>query len=304
MSHNRDTEAVSRGRFRLFEPEARFAVEKTAAMAWAAFVTAPLKRVRILQQTEVDLFRTERISERLGGIQRTWALIVAREGHTGLWRGALLDSAAAALAAGTALTTSRVLDLLWREGPQPGEAVTPWRAWAAPLSVAAALAATQQVLELARTRVAADLRIKGYETQFRSGTHVLLQVARVEGARALFTGVSAGLVGGALFWAARQREPLGTAGAQHFAFVAAASVLAHPFDTVRRRLMVTTLDVKFFRGAWDCARSVAELEGPSALFRGAFAGALRVGALAALFRAVEIARGWPRDPRCPDFVAE
>lgn len=54
-----------------------------------------------------------------------------------------------------------------------------------------------------------------------------------------------------------------------------AGIASYPFDTVRRRMLMSSHSQNTYRNAWDCALKVSQREGPRALMRGAGAGVLR-----------------------------
>ena len=55
----------------------------------------------------------------------------------------------------------------------------------------------------------------------------------------------------------------------------AAGVLSYPFDTVRRRLMMTSGGKKLYNGTADAFAKIYQQEGFSAFFKGAFSNVLR-----------------------------
>lgn len=63
-----------------------------------------------------------------------------------------------------------------------------------------------------------------------------------------------------------------------------AGFASYPFDTVRRRMMMTSGEAVKYRNSWDCFKQIVEREGFRSLFKGAGANVLRAvagaGALA------------------------
>ncbi len=55
----------------------------------------------------------------------------------------------------------------------------------------------------------------------------------------------------------------------------AAGVLSYPFDTVRRRLMMTSGGKKLYNGTGDAFMKIYQQEGAGAFFKGAFSNILR-----------------------------
>ena len=64
-------------------------------------------------------------------------------------------------------------------------------------------------------------------------------------------------------------------GAQHPFATNAAGVLSYPFDTVRRRLMMTSGGKKLYNGTADAFVKIYQQEGFTAFFKGAFSNVLR-----------------------------
>jgi solute carrier family 25 (adenine nucleotide translocator) protein 4/5/6/31 len=163
-------------------------------------------------------------------------------------------------------------------------------------------------LDYARTRLASD--VGGKEKQFKGLVDCLSKTVKSSGIGGLYNGIGVSIVGiipyrGAYFglfdtlsgynpWE-RDSNAIFRASSK-FACAQVSAIAAgyasYPFDTVRRRLQMQSEKPKekwVYSGTMDCFRKVSRDEGPSALFKGAGANALRtVGAALVLVLYSEI----------------
>lgn len=71
-----------------------------------------------------------------------------------------------------------------------------------------------------------------------------------------------------------------------------AELIAYPFDTVRRRMMMTSGEAVKYNGSIDCLRQIVAKEGSMSLMKGAWANVLRgvagAGVLAGYDKVVQL----------------
>jgi len=152
-------------------------------------------------------------------------------------------------------------------------------------------------LDFARTRLAADLG-KGNERQFNGLVDCLKKITGKGGPQALYQGFGVSVQGiivyrgayfglydtakGVIFGENEKNANIFFKWVVAQTVTAASGIISYPFDTVRRRLMMQSGgDEVLYNGTLDCWRKIAQQEGPTAFFKGAWSNVLR-GAGAAI----------------------
>lgn len=142
-------------------------------------------------------------------------------------------------------------------------------------------------LDFARTRLAADVGT-GKDREFTGLVDCLTKVAKRSGPMSLYQGFGVSVQGIIVYRGAyfglydTGKGALLTKDSSIVAkFVVAqvatnaAGVMSYPFDTVRRRLMMTSGNKKLYNGTIDAFVKIYSNEGPGAFFKGAFSNVLR-----------------------------
>lgn len=142
-------------------------------------------------------------------------------------------------------------------------------------------------LDFARTRLAADVG-SGKSREFSGLLDCLTKVAKRSGPMSLYQGFGVSVQGIIVYRGAyfglydTGKGALLTKDSSIVAkFVVAqvatnaAGVLSYPFDTVRRRLMMTSGGKKLYNGTLDAFVKIYSQEGAGAFFKGAFSNVLR-----------------------------
>ena len=142
-------------------------------------------------------------------------------------------------------------------------------------------------LDFARTRLAADVG-SGKDREFTGLVDCLRKVAAKSGPLSLYQGFGVSVQGiivyrGSYFglYDTGKGALLNKDSSIIAKFVVAqvatnaAGVLSYPFDTVRRRLMMTSGGKKLYNGTGDAFVKIYQQEGFSAFFKGAFSNVLR-----------------------------
>lgn len=160
-------------------------------------------------------------------------------------------------------------------------------------------------LDLARTRLAADVGRVQSERQFTGLGHCLAKVYRSGGVRDLYQGFPVALTGIVIFralymggydWARQRFGGEGDGFLKRFAIAqaitTASGTAVYPFDTVRRRLMMQAGRVAGveYAGALEAARKILRKEGPGGFYSGLTANIVRSGGGALMLVVYEDAR--------------
>lgn len=147
-------------------------------------------------------------------------------------------------------------------------------------------------LDYARTRLSADLKsvAKGGERQFTGLIDVYRQTLRSDGISGLYRGFVPNILGivvyRGLYFGGYDtiRDSMLVGPLQGnllasflvgWACTTSASFASYPFDTIRRRMMMTSGEKVRYRSFIDAGRQIAAKEGVKALFNGAGANILR-----------------------------
>ena len=142
-------------------------------------------------------------------------------------------------------------------------------------------------LDFARTRLAADVG-SGKEREFNGLLDCLGKVAKRAGPMALYQGFGVSVQGIIVYrgsYFGLYDTGKGALLTKDSSIVAkfvvaqvatnAAGVASYPFDTVRRRLMMTSGGKKLYNGTIDAFVKIYQQEGAAAFFKGAFSNVLR-----------------------------
>uniref|UniRef100_A0A0G4I799 ADP/ATP translocase n=1 Tax=Chromera velia CCMP2878 TaxID=1169474 RepID=A0A0G4I799_9ALVE len=156
-------------------------------------------------------------------------------------------------------------------------------------------------LDFARTRMGADVGKTASERQYTGLMDCLQKIAKKDGPKGLYYGFGISVIGIIVYRAAffglydtaktlmykdqKKSNPLlnFTVG---LAVETAAGVVAYPFDTVRRRMMMQAgRDDVIYKNTWDCWGKIAKEEGMGAFFKGCLSNVYRGvgGALVLVF---------------------
>eukprot|EP00918_Siedleckia_nematoides_P099658 GHVU01217911.1.p1 GENE.GHVU01217911.1~~GHVU01217911.1.p1 ORF type:complete len:194 (-),score=19.75 GHVU01217911.1:398-979(-) len=146
-------------------------------------------------------------------------------------------------------------------------------------------------LDFARTRLGADVGRTASERQYSGLVDCVRKTKQAEGLKGLYYGFGISVAGIIVYRAAffgfydtikaliyedaSKSNPLVTFGVG-FGVETAAGIIAYPFDTVRRRLMMQAgrKDV-LYTGTVDCTKKILRNEGGSAFFKGCLSNVYR-----------------------------
>ncbi|KAH8945391.1 hypothetical protein BDL97_12G038200 [Sphagnum fallax] len=270
------------------------------AAAVSKTVAAPIERVKLLLQNQDELLRQGRIKEPYRGILDCFRRTVKEEGVLALWRGNLANV--------LRYFPTQALNFAFKDyfkslfgyrKDRDGY----WKCFLGNLTSGGLAGATSLLfvyhLDYARTRLAADAMSPTGERQYNGLLDVYKKTLQTDGIRGLYRGFGISCTGivvyrGLYFGLYDSLKPLVLKGELQQNFLAnftlgwvvttTAGFASYPFDTVRRRMMMTSGEAVKYRNSWDCFKQIVEREGFRSLFKGAGANVLRAvagaGALA------------------------
>lgn len=261
------------------------AVSKTA--------TAPIERVKLLIQNQEEMIKAGRLTERYKGITDCFARTVKDEGVLSLWRG---NNTNVIRYFPTQALNFAFKDHFKKMFNFKKDKDGYWKWFAGNLASGALAGATSQLfvysLDYARTRLTNDAKAvtKGGERQFNGLIDVYRKTIRSDGIAGLYRGFNTSLAGiivyrGLYFGLYDSLKPVVLVGDLQDSFFASfllgwgvtngAGLASYPFDTVRRRMMMTSGEAVKYKGSVDAFAQIIKNEGAKSLFRGAGANILR-----------------------------
>jgi len=255
------------------------AVCKTAA--------GPIERVRLLMQNQGEMQKQGLLDRPYKGIGECFARVAKDEGILSLWRGNLTNV--------LRYFPTQALNFACKDQFKKMFAVPPnasySKRFAANIASGGLAGATSLTvvypLEFARTRLSNNLKVKG-ERQFSGLRDVFAKTYKSEGFHGLYRGFSISLVGiivyrGLYFGLYDTLKPtLGPLQNNMLAnfmlgwgITISAGLAFYPFDTICRRMMMTSGFSEKYTSAFHVLTTIVKTEGVPALFRGAGANILR-----------------------------
>ncbi|KAK2592775.1 ADP/ATP carrier protein [Conoideocrella luteorostrata] len=256
-------------------------------------VCAPIERVKLLVQNQDEMIKSGRLDRRYGGIIDCFRRTTANEGVLSLWRGNTVNV--------IRYFPSQALNFAFKDkykklfGYKKDRDGFPL--WVlGNVASGAAAGATGMVfiysLDYARTRLANDAKTTktGGERQFNGLFDVYRKTLATDGIAGLYRGFMPSLGGiivyrGLYFGLYDSLKAMVLVGPLQNNFLASfalawcittgASTVAYPFDTIRRRMMMTSGETAKYRNTLDAARKIIASNGVKSLFNGAGANILR-----------------------------
>ncbi|OQR75852.1 ADP/ATP translocase 2 isoform 1 [Tropilaelaps mercedesae] len=171
-----------------------------------------------------------------------------------------------------------------------------WRYFAGQLAAGGAAGGTSLCfvypLDFARTRLGVDVGKAAADREFTGLGNCLAKIYKTDGFIGLYRGFNVSLQGIIIYRAAYfglfdmskqympnpKSVPVYISFSIAFLVTTAAEIIAYPFDTVRRRLMMQSglkQEELLYKGTVDCWRNIAQTEGAVAFFKGAFSNMVR-----------------------------
>lgn len=264
------------------------AISKTA--------TAPIERVKLLLQTQDANKALIESGRKYTGIVDCFTRVAREEGVQSLWRGNFVNV--------LRYFPTQALNFAFKDyykqlfgGHDPDKNF--WKFFAGNVAAGGAAGATSLCfvysLDMARTRLAADVGKGPGERQFAGLGDCLKKLYSADGIRGLYRGFGISVAGIIPYRAAyfglfdtgkRKLTWVQKSLIIKFLFAqfctTSSGLLSYPFDTVRRRMMMDSgrsASEKMYKNTPDCFKQILAKEGPKAFFKGALSNIFRgVGA--------------------------
>ncbi|XP_046998422.1 ADP/ATP translocase 1-like [Schistocerca americana] len=262
------------------------------ASAISKTIMAPMERVKLLLQVQTKLKKIENKAN-YRGVVDCFVRVFKEEGFLSYWRGNLANIVRVVpLQALNFSLKDRYKEIFLKDERNASF----WRLFLGNLASGGAASATSLTvvypLDFARTRLAADTGRTSVDRQFRGMTDCLVKTFKSDGIVGLYRGFWISLPGVIIYRAVAlggfdtikallpqsKQDSMGTSLCIALGVMSLATAMSHPFDTVRRRMMMQSgrkgSDV-MYKNALQCWAKVYRLEGARAFFRGALPNVLR-----------------------------
>lgn len=252
-------------------------------------VSAPLERVKLMIQNQDEMMKQGILKERYKGITDCTVRVVQQEGVYHLWRGNLANCIRYVPTTGFNFMFK---DKIQKFFATPKDAKKS-RKLAADITAGAFAGSLSLLfvypLDYARTRLAADaIDNKGGQRHYKGLWSVWTKTFRADGAAGLYRGFPISVAGifvyrGLFFGLYDFLKPIILGHDANFvklfllgyATTVVSECVSYPFDTVRRRMMMTSETAVKYNGAMDCAKQILVKEGVRSMFKGCGANILR-----------------------------
>ncbi|TFK60312.1 mitochondrial carrier [Pluteus cervinus] len=283
------------------------AVSKTTA--------APIERIKLLVQNQDEMIKQGRLSAPYKGVGDAFARTYREEGLVALWRGNTANV--------IRYFPTQALNFAFRDyfkslfNFKRSEGYWTW--FAGNIASGSMAGASSSIfvysLDFARTRLANDAKSVKVtpggtvgQRQYKGIVDVYRKTLKSDGVVGLYRGFTPSLWGiviyrGLYFGCYDSLKPVVLVGAFENSIAAAfllgwsvtnfAAFLSYPFDTIRRRMMMTSGSGMTYKSIIDAGSHIIQKEGPKSLFKGAGANVLRsVASAGVLVLYDELQKAW------------
>lgn len=246
---------------------------------------APVERVKLLLQNQAEMLRRGSLTRPYRGIADAFGRVLREEGVAALWRGNQANVIRYfPTQAFNFAFKGYFKSIFGYDKEKDGK----WKWLAGNVASGSAAGATTSSLlyhlDYARTRLATDaIESQGSKRQFSGLLDVYKKTLKTDGIRGLYRGFSVSIVGitlyrGLYFGIYDTMKPLILVGplqenffasfALGWAITTFSGACAYPFDTLRRRMMLTSGQPLKYKNAFHAAKQIVSTEGFFTLFRG------------------------------------
>ncbi|KAI3961912.1 hypothetical protein MKW98_022117 [Papaver atlanticum] len=262
------------------------------AAAISKSAAAPMERVKLLLQNQGEMLKRGNLKTPYNGIRDCFKRVLREEGFLSFWRGNQANVIRYfPTQAFNFAFKGYFKNLLGRSKEKDG--YLKW--FAGNVAAGSAAGATTSLflyhLDYARTRLGTDAKecpVNG-QRQFKGMVDVYRKTVSSDGIVGLYRGFGASIMGitlyrGMYFGIYDTMKPIVLVGSLEGNFFASfllgwsvttvSGVCAYPFDTIRRRMMLTSGQPSKYRNSLHCLRQIVHHEGILALFRGVSANML------------------------------
>lgn len=269
-----------------------FMIGGTAA-AISKTAVAPLERVKLLLQLQ-DASKQITKDKMYKGMIDCFVRIPKEQGFISYWRGNWANIIRYFPTQALSFAFKDKYQKLFLTGVDKDTQF--WRYFAGQLASGGAAGGTSLCfvypLDFARTRLGADVGKTGAQREFTGLGDCLKKIYQADGFVGLYRGFNVSLQGIIIYRAAYfgffdmskqympnpKDVPFFISFSIAFVVTTAAEIIAYPFDTVRRRLMMQSglkPEELLYKGTVDCWKKIAKNEGSTAFFKGAFSNMVR-----------------------------
>ncbi|KDP31381.1 hypothetical protein JCGZ_11757 [Jatropha curcas] len=263
-----------------------------AAASVAKSAAAPIERVKLLLQNQGEMIKRGQLKRPYMGIRDCFRRVLREEGPLSFWRGNQANIIRYFPTQAFNFAFKGYFKSLFGHSKEK-DGYLKW--FAGNLASGSAAGATTSLLlyhlDYARTRLGTDARecpINGRQ-QFKGLLDVYSKTLRSDGIRGLYRGFGISIMGitlyrGMYFGIYDTMKPIVLVGPFEGNFIASfflgwtvttfSGVCAYPFDTLRRRMMLTSGQPVKYRNSMHALQEIVRIEGFRALYRGVTANML------------------------------
>jgi solute carrier family 25 (adenine nucleotide translocator) protein 4/5/6/31 len=268
---------------------------------------APIERVKLMIQNQDEMLRAGRLSEPYKGIGDCFGRVMKEEGVPAFWRGNFTNCLRYFPTQALNFAFKPEFKRMFKPSKEDSKATTLGKNIMSGGMAGFCSLCFVFSLDYARTRLSADGKSagKGGERQFSGLLDVYRKTFAADGIAGLYRGFVLSSVGifiyrGLYFGLYDTIKPilLGddasflASFALGFGVTNAASFLAYPIDTIRRRMMMRSGGAVKYNGSMDCAAQIMKGEGATSFFKGAGANVLRACAGAGVLAGFDKVQGF------------
>lgn len=268
---------------------------------------APIERVKLMIQNQDEMLKAGRLSEPYKGIGDCFGRVLKEEGFPAYWRGNFTNCLRYFPTQALNFAFKPEFKRMFKPSKEDSRASTLGKNIMSGGMAGFCSLCFVFSLDYARTRLSADGKSagKGGERQFSGLIDVYRKTFAADGIAGLYRGFVLSSVGifiyrGLYFGLYDTIKPilLGddasflASFALGFGVTNAASFLAYPIDTIRRRMMMRSGGAVKYNGSMDCAVQIMKGEGPTSFFKGAGANILRACAGAGVLAGFDKVQGF------------
>ncbi|XAR63836.1 hypothetical protein NMG60_11023940 [Bertholletia excelsa] len=263
-----------------------------AAAVIAKSAAAPIERVKLLLQNQGELLKRGLLKKPYKGVADCFGRVLKEEGVLAFWRGNQANVIRYFPTQAFNFAFKGYFKSLFGCSKER-DGYIKW--FAGNVASGSAAGATTSLflyhLDYARTRLATDAKesLLNGQCQFRGLLDVYRKTLSTDGIRGLYRGFGVSIMGitlyrGMYFGIYDTMKPIVLVGSFQDNFFASfllgwsittiSGVCAYPFDTLRRRMMLTSGQILKYHNAMHAYREIIRLEGFRALYRGVTANML------------------------------